>query len=261
MFAILTSCAIAVLCMVLFVWVVSVGLKDASVVDIAWGSGFVVVAWTAYFTTQVFGESIQRLILPAMVNVWGLRLSGYLFFRNHGKPEDYRYRAMRDKWGNSFWWVSLFTVFILQGSLIWIVSLPVQIGIGLPTHNIIWMLVFGVVVWSIGLIFESVGDWQLMQFKANPANEGKVLNSGLWRFTRHPNYFGDFLVWWGIFFVAMSQTLEWWTIISPVAMTVLLMKISGVALLEKSLTTTKPEYAIYAKTTNAFFPWFPKHAS
>ena len=246
----LVRSAVAIAILMIAVWLLSLWLKDASIVDIAWGGGFVVVAWTEY----ALANGTRSIVLPVLVTIWGLRLSGYLFWRNHGKPEDYRYQAMRQKWGGSFPIVSLLTVFVLQGVVMWVVSLPVQTGTALAVESRPLMLVLGIVLWGVGLFFESLGDWQLARFKSDPLNSGRVLDSGLWRFTRHPNYFGDFLVWWGLYVVAMSLCDAWWTIVGPAAMSVFLMRVSGVTLLEKKLKTTKPEYAAYVSRTNAFFP-------
>lgn len=238
------------------IWLISLILKDASVVDLIWGLGFVLVAWTSVLTTQS-----NNWILPLLTTVWGLRLSGYLAWRNYGQSEDYRYRAMRDHHGKSFPLVSIVTVFGLQGLIMWIVSLPLQAGAIATNYVWKWLLIPGVVLWAIGLCFETLGDWQLARFKANRNNSGAVLDSGLWRYTRHPNYFGDFAVWWGVYFVAMAHSGAWWTVIGPIVMSVFLMRVSGVTLLEKSLTKTKPQYADYIARTNAFFPGPPRSAS
>lgn len=259
LFALFSRCGIAIAAMMLIMWLVSLIRKDASIVDIAWGSGFVIVAWTAYsFSDHVATDRGRSLIVPVLTTIWGLRLTVYLFWRNHGKPEDYRYQAMRTRWGSAFPLVSLLTVFSLQGAVMWVVSLPVQVGSALTNQSANWLLVIGIMVWFIGLVFESVGDWQLARFKTNPKNQGRVLDSGLWRYTRHPNYFGDFLVWWGIYLVTLSLTGMWWTIIGPMVMSIFLMQISGVTLLEKTLTKSKPDYVHYAERTNAFFPGRPR---
>jgi steroid 5-alpha reductase family enzyme len=244
---------LVVLLMLVFgLWLVSLALKDASIVDIFWGCGFVVVAWLGYFNAQGFAP--RKLLLTTLVTIWGVRLAIYLFWRNHGKGEDYRYRAMRKR-SKNFPLLSLPIVFIFQGVLIWLISLPIQFAQA-STAQLTAFDWLGVALWAIGLAFEAVGDWQLARFKADPNNKGKVMARGLWRYTRHPNYFGDALLWWGLFCFALPE--GWWTIISPLVMTTLLLKISGVALLEKTLAKTKPQYAEYVRRTNAFVPWFPK---
>lgn len=253
------AAAIAIAILMFATWLVSLVLRNASIVDIVWGLGFVVVAWVVRL--QGSDNSLRQNLLVVLVTVWGLRLAGYLWWRNHGKPEDYRYRAMRKKWGARFPLVSLLTVFTLQGVLMWIVSLPVQLGQARDGNGIGVFAVFGVALWMIGLCFEAVGDAQLARFKADPANEGVVMDRGLWRYTRHPNYFGDATAWWGIGLVAFDAGgSARWGLVGSLVMTVLLLKVSGVALLERSLHKRKPEYAAYAARTSAFFPRPPKEA-
>jgi len=250
---------LAVLASVLTVlWLVSLARRDASIVDIFWGLGFVLVAWMAF--GLIDRPSPRGLILAILVSVWGLRLAGYLAWRNWGKPEDYRYVAMRERHGKYFPLVSLLTVFALQGILLWIISLPVQVGIVTAGE---WspVAVAGVVLWLAGLFFEAVGDYQLASFKANPLNKGHVMNRGLWRYTRHPNYFGDFLVWWGFYLVAAEASSWWWTIIGPLLMSFLLIRVSGVRLLESSLRSRVAGYEEYVRNTSSFFPLAPKKGS
>ncbi len=243
-----------IIALVCLLWLISLALKDASIVDIFWGLGFVVVAWICYFATNGFAP--RKLLLTTLVTIWGLRLALYLFWRNHGKGEDYRYQSMRKRIGKNFPLVSLVVVFVFQGVLIWLISLPIQAAQASSEQFTAFDFI-GVALWAIGLTFEAVGDWQLATFKSDPSNKGKVMNRGLWRYTRHPNYFGDALLWWGVFCFALPK--GWWTMVSPLAMTVLLLKISGVALLEKTLSKTKPQYEAYVRRTNAFLPWFPKN--
>lgn len=254
MFNSLMACGEAISILMLGVWLLSLYLKDVSVVDIAWGLGFVLVAWTSYL---LYADADASLLIPTLVTLWGLRLSGYLAWRNHGKPEDPRYQKMRAHWGDSFPWISLLTVFGAQAVVMWIVSLPVQTVYNGADEGRLWLRIVGTVVFALGLAFESVGDWQLARFKADANNQGKVLDRGLWRFTRHPNYFGDFLVWWGIFLAAVAQSQQWWTLVGPIVMSVFLMRISGVTLLESSLKKSKPGYQAYIGRTNAFFPGPP----
>ena len=243
--------------LVFLLWLLSLALKNASIVDIFWGLGFVVVAWICYFHAPGFEP--RKTLITTLVTIWGLRLSIYLFFRNHGKGEDYRYQSLRARIGKNFPIISLFVVFIFQGLLIWLISLPIQAASTSPLPNEFTLFdVAGALFWIVGIIFEGFGDWQLAQFKSDPNTKGQVMDRGLWKYTRHPNYFGDALLWWGIFCIALSVPNGWWTIISPIVMTTLLMKISGVALLEKTLAKTKPQYTEYVRRTNAFLPWFPK---
>jgi steroid 5-alpha reductase family enzyme len=237
-------------------WLVSLALKNASIVDIVWGLGFVLVAWAVRLTTD--GVPTRQNLLVAMTTVWGLRLGGYLFWRNHGKGEDYRYRAMRKHWGPRFSLISLGTVFGLQGVLMFTVSLPVQLGQKPTSPDVGWLAGVGVAVWLVGIFFEWVGDAQLARFKADPTNQGKVMNRGLWKYTRHPNYFGDACVWWGIALVAAETTLGRFGLIGALVMTILLRRVSGVVLLEKSLSRRKEGYAEYIAATSPFVPRPPK---
>jgi steroid 5-alpha reductase family enzyme len=250
----LTSLPIAPLLVVLvlltMLWVLSVWWRDASIIDPCWGVGFVVIAWLA-FAIEGTGRP-RAILLVALATVWGLRLTGYLLWRNRGKGEDYRYRAMREKNGERFWIVSLFTVFWLQAVIMWVVSFPLQYGQRADTP-LSWLDALGVILFAIGLYFETVGDWQLAAFKSDPANQGQVLNAGLWRYTRHPNYFGDFCVWWGLYLIA-SAGGAWWTAFSPLVMSFFLLKVSGVAMLESTIVERRPKYAEYIRRTSAFFP-------
>lgn len=243
--------------LMLAVWLLSLVQKDASIVDTFWGLGFVLIAVVCFVTTSGYRE--RKMVVSLLAISWGLRLATHIFWRNKGKGEDFRYRAMRARFGDRFPIVSLFTVFGLQGLLMWIISLPLQIAqISREPARLTWFDSAGAAVWLIGFLFESVGDLQLARFKADPRNKGKVMDRGLWRYTRHPNYFGDALLWWGFFVIALSTSAGVWTVISPIIMTGLLMKVSGVALLEKTLTKTKPEYRDYVGRTSAFFPWMPR---
>ena len=247
----------AVLGFLLVAWVVSLLRRDAGIVDAFWGPGFVLVAGVTYLTTDGFGP--RRVLLLGLTALWGLRLGGYLLWRNlKSGEEDYRYRSMRKKHGKVFPWVSLFTVFGLQAVLLWLISLPVQVAMTASRPaELTWLDWLGIGVFSVGFVFETVGDWQLARFKAKPENEGKVLDRGLWRYTRHPNYFGDFLVWWGLFLIALATPHGWKTLASPILMSVFLMKVSGVPLLERKLTETREGYREYAERTHAFFPGPP----
>ena len=255
----LGGAAVAVAALMVGTWLVSLALRNASIVDITWGLGFVVVAWVSALRADAASGAAS--VLVAMVTVWGLRLGVYLFWRNHGNGEDYRYVAMRRRWGKRFWLISLATVFVLQGALMWIVSLPVQVAhVGDARDGALAgvALVIGLALYAIGLLFEVVGDAQLARFKADPTNEGKVMRSGLWRYTRHPNYFGDACVWWGVGIVAQAVTGTWWALLGPLVMNILLLRVSGVALLERSLRKRKPDYAEYVRTTSAFVPRPPR---
>jgi steroid 5-alpha reductase family enzyme len=234
-------------------WLISAWRRDASIIDIFWGPALAVLGWT---TLVLSGSDVPRAwLLVLLATIWGLRLGIYLAWRNWGKGEDFRYRQMREYFGKHFWLTSLFVVFWLQAAIMNIVALPLVVG-QLGTAALWWLDGCGVAVWLAGLAFESIGDWQLARFKANPENQGKVLDRGLWRYTRHPNYFGDFLVWWGIYLIALAGG-AWWTLVGPLVMSWLLTRISGVTLLERSIDSRRPDYASYQKRTSAFFPWPP----
>ena len=240
---------------ILLLWFVSLLRRDASIVDIFWGFGFVLVAWLSLWASDRLDS--RGFLLVGMVSIWGLRLAGYLVWRNLRKAEDYRYAAMRERHGTRFAIVSLFTVFGLQGLLMWIISLPIQVGVS-QAEGWHFAVPIGVILWGGGLFFESVGDYQLARFKADPANRGRVMNRGLWRYTRHPNYFGDFLVWWGFYAGAAEPTSWRWTIIGPLLMSFLLIRVSGVRLLESSLKSRVAGYEQYVSSTSSFFPLPPK---
>lgn len=252
----LSTAALTVAALMLATWLLSLALKNASIVDIAWGLGFVAVAWAV--RARVDGVETRQNLLVVLTSIWGLRLGTYLFIRNHGKGEDYRYRAMRKHWGPRFPIISLLTVFTLQGALMFVVSLGVQLGQAATSPDLGVLAWIGAAVWAVGLAFEAIGDWQLARFKKDPANAGQVMDRGLWRYTRHPNYFGDACVWWGIALVAAETGLGRWGLLGAAVMTVLLLRVSGVALLEKSLSKRKPGYAEYVARTSAFVPLPPK---
>jgi steroid 5-alpha reductase family enzyme len=248
---VMMAAAVAIAILMVTVWIISVILNDASIVDLIWGLGFVIVAWVVLATTE--GTGPRGWLLVGLTTVWGLRLSVHLAVRNLGHGEDFRYQKMRAKSPDDFWWKSLFSVFLLQGVLMWIVSLPVQIGQRPPGRPLGLLDLAGVMVWVIGFYFETVGDHQLGRFKADPANRGRVLDTGLWRYTRHPNYFGDFMVWWGLYLIAAAAG-AWWTALGPIVMSILLMRVSGVGLLESTIGDRRPGYDDYIRRTNAFFP-------
>lgn len=249
---------LVILGLMLLLWLLSLIIKDASIVDIFWGTGFVISAWVYYFLTPD-GLEARKLLLVILVTIWGLRLSLHIARRNLGKGEDYRYQKWRAENGKSWWYISFFKVFLLQGLLMWIIGLPLLAAQYYPgSSQLIWLDWVAVVVWGVGFFFEAVGDWQLSRFLANPANKGKLLTSGVWRYTRHPNYFGDATQWWAYYLFALATGSGWWTFISPLIMSLFLRYVSGVTMLEKELKITKPGFAEYAETTNAFIPWFPK---
>jgi len=246
-----------VLLWMFLLWLVSLVKRDASIVDIFWGIGFIGIATVSFVVGQGYYQ--RKALIFSLTAVWGLRLAGHIFWRNRGKGEDFRYQAMRRRYGSRFPVVSLLLVFVLQGILMWVVSFPLQVAMSSSSPGLLtWLDFLGAAVWTTGFLFESVGDLQLARFKADPGNKGKVMDRGLWRYTRHPNYFGDALLWWGLFLIASGVPGGYYTIMSPLVMTFLLMRVSGVALLEKTLVKTRPEYAEYTTRTSAFFPRPPR---
>ena len=240
----------------LLLWIVSLAVRRVDFIDGCWGLGFVMVAW---ISVAIGGESHTRAwLLAGLVTVWGMRLSGYLAWRIWGSDEDHRYAAMREKNPQWFPYLSLFKVFLLQGAVMWIVALPLQMGVARPTA-VPWLVAAGCTFWVVGLFFEAVGDFQLARFKSNPANDGQVMDRGLWRYTRHPNYFGDFMVWWGNYLIAFDPGSWWWTITGPLLLSFLLLRVSGVTLLESSLRERKPRYEDYVRRTSSFFPLPPSN--
>ena len=238
---------------------VAIAIRNQSIIDIAWGPGFVVIAAVSYgLSAGSGGDGARRLVVLLLTAVWGLRLGAYIGRRNLGHGEDPRYTAlMRHRRGNLVVFL-VRKVYGLQGALMWLVSVPVQAA--MYEHAPLGALgVIGIVVWAVGLTFESVGDWQLTRFKADPANRGQVMDRGLWAWTRHPNYFGDCCVWAGLWLLALGRPVGLATVFSPVLMTFLLLKFSGKALLERRMLRSKGDaYAAYLSRTSGFFPLPPR---
>ena len=238
-------------------WIISVILKNVSIVDLFWGVGVAAVAWIYFALSE--GYETRKLLVAALATIWGARLSLYLARRNIGKGEDFRYRASRERYGKKYWWLSFFQTFIFQGIGMWIISIPLLVAQFNATPSRLTVLdIAGVVVWGVGFYFEAVGDWQLMRFKADPENKGKLLDAGLWRYTRHPNYFGDAAVWWGYFLIAAATPDGWMTVYAPLLMTFLLVRVFGAAQIERTLKASKPGYAEYVARTSAFIPLPPR---
>ena len=248
---------IEVLAMMLLGWLISLIYKNVTIVDTLWGLGFVFITWITFFTADGFFG--RKLLISLLVTLWGLRLTLHLTQRNWGHGEDPRYANWREKSGDRFWLVSLFKVFVLQAIFLWVIALGLQWGqISGKSAGFTLLDWLGLVVWAMGFFFEATSDWQLARFKADPANKGQVMDKGLWAYSRHPNYFGETLIWWGIFLITLATPASWWTIISPVVITVVLLKMTGVPLMEKAIVNTKPGYSDYIARTNSFIPWFPK---
>jgi steroid 5-alpha reductase family enzyme len=259
------ACCGAIIAVYMTAWfAVALIRKDNSIADVAWGLGFILVA---AFTFLRRGSLARPALVTALVAIWGLRLAAHILLRNRKRGEDPRYAAWRRKWGRSFVWRSYLQVFLLQGFFLLVISTPVilvntfrssSLPEGSPRGLGILDLI-GTLVWTIGFLFEAVGDAQLTRFKRDPENRGKIMTGGLWKYSRHPNYFGESLMWWGIFLIALSLPGGWPAIASPVLITLLLVRVSGVPLLERKYAGNE-EFQTYARRTNAFVPWFPKKA-
>ncbi len=238
-------------------FVVALRLGRHAVVDVTWGLGFAVIAVVSFVTSAGTGDDLRRWLLVVMTVVWGVRLGVHIGRRSRGKGEDPRYEAMFAKSGGNQNLVALRKVYLLQGVLMFFVSLPVQVGM-FATGPVGWLTWIGVVVWAVGLFFETVGDAQLDTFRNDPSSKGQVLDTGLWRYTRHPNYFGDACVWWGIFLVSAQTWPGVLTVLSPIVMTYLLAAGSGKPLLEKGMSSRRPGYDDYVARTSGFCPLPPK---
>jgi steroid 5-alpha reductase family enzyme len=240
------------------IWLLSLPLGNASIVDFFWGPGFVLIGWL-YLLSVPDQPTLRGLLACVLVSVWGLRLAAHIGIRNAGHGEDFRYRSWREQAGPSFWWISFFKVFLLQAVILWIVSSPLLLAqIGTGARRLTALDIAGLLLWIVGFGFEAVADWQLLRFKREPANRGRVLDTGLWSLSRHPNYFGETVLWWGIGLIALAGG-GWLALVGPALLTFLLLKISGVAMLDAALVERKPKYAEYIRSTPAFIPRWPKH--
>lgn len=248
---------VIIMLMMTILWVVSIFINNVSIVDLFWGLGFVFISLFYFLKTD--GYASRKIVLILLVTLWGIRLSIYLAWRNLGKGEDFRYRQFRKKYGEKrYWWISYFQTFLLQGILMWLISVPLLAAQYYSQNNSLGIFDYaGIILWITGFFFETTGDIQLARFRTDPSNKGKVMDRGLWRFTRHPNYFGDASVWWGYGFFCLASG-SYLPVLGSVLMTALIIKVSGVALLEKSLQDQKPLYKEYIEKTSAFLPWFPK---
>jgi steroid 5-alpha reductase family enzyme len=247
--------AIAVFAYMTGVFLIALLLRDNSVVDIAWGLGFILVALKTFFLQP--GFEARHVLITGLVVVWGLRLATHVFVRNRGRGEDFRYAKWRRDWGR---WVvprSFFQIFMVQGVIMLIIATPIVLVNRSGEKGFTALDGLGAFLWLTGFLFEAVGDQQLKRFKRRQDSKGKIMSSGLWRYTRHPNYFGEAALWWGIFLIALSVRRGCVAIISPLTISFLLLKVSGVTMLERKYAGNE-EFAVYARRTSVFFPWFPK---
>ncbi len=247
--------AICVFLYMSFIFMLAWIKKDNSIVDIAWGIGFILVAILTFILQTVFVT--RHVLITALILIWGTRLAAHIAIRNRGRGEDFRYAQWRKDWEKWFLIRSFFQVYMLQGFLLLIIAYPVMLINHSKEAGIVFLDILGLIIWLVGFFFEAIGDYQLLTFKRKAENKGKIMTQDLWRYTRHPNYFGETAMWWGIFLIALSVKNGWTTIISPLLITFLLLKVSGVTMLEKKYVGNK-EFEEYAKRTSTFFPWFPK---
>lgn len=250
--------AIIVLSYMLVAFFVASGKENNGVADVAWGVGFIIAAFSSLSFNGVVTE--RKLLVSLLVFLWGLRLSSYLWIRMHGKQEEWRHRARRAQWGRFASIRSFFQVFMVQGVLLLVVALPVIFVNTYSETGLGWLDLLGVLLWSAGFIIESVADYQLFRFKRSEKNKDRILTDGLWRFSRHPNYFGEALMWWGIFVIALSVPGGYATAFGPILLTLLLLRVSGIPVAERRFQGD-PDYEQYRKRTNAFIPWFPRTTS
>jgi steroid 5-alpha reductase family enzyme len=246
--------ALVMIALAVGMWLLSVKLRDVSIVDSAWSIFFLLFALV--FAWRQGDRSVGTLAMLVLVAAWALRLSIYITWRNHGHGEDRRYQAIRARNQPNFEFRSLYLVFLLQAVLAFVIAMPLLPALnGANDANLVTWL--GMAVAASGLLFETVGDAQMARFKADPASAGQVMDRGLWRYTRHPNYFGESVFWWGVW-IASASLGGAWTVFSPLLMSFLLLRVSGVPLLEADLTQRRPAYAEYLRTTSSFVPWPPK---
>jgi steroid 5-alpha reductase family enzyme len=244
-----------IVCYMIGWFVVSLITKRNDIADIAWGLGFIATA--TFLGIQTGNWHTHAVVVMGLTSLWGIRLAVHIFGRNRKRAEDFRYKQWREEWGK--WWVlrSLFQVWLIQGLFMWLISLSAVTAFAAESQPLKWLNSLGILVWIIGFYFEAVGDWQLAQHIKNPKNRGVLMTKGLWRYTRHPNYFGEVTQWWGVWLTIFGLPLAWMAIISPLTISWLILKVSGIPMLEKKYQG-RADFEAYAKVTNAFFPWWPK---
>jgi steroid 5-alpha reductase family enzyme len=244
----------AVLLVALATWMVSVARRDVSIVDSLWGPMIALAPWAYLVATNQAGP--RAALVLTLSSAWALRLAGHITWRNRGHGEDRRYQAIRARNQPNFAFKSLYLVFGLQAVLAWVVALPLMAALA-SERPLGWLDLLGAGLWLFAIVFEAVADWQLARFKADPSHRGQVMDRGLWAWSRHPNYFGECLAWWGAWLVAVAAGAAW-TVVSPLLMTLLLLRVSGVVLLERDLLERRPAYRDYVARTSAFIPRPPK---
>lgn len=238
--------------------IVGLQARDNSLVDIAYGPLFVLAGWGAWLAADTPSQLHQRpLLLLILVSLWGVRLGLHIGLRHRGRGEDFRYRKFREEWGETIVWRSLLQIYLLQGAVVLVVATPVLLAIAAPGGDLGVLDGIGVLLFAAGFLFEAVSDWQMTVFKGKAENRGRLIQKGLWRYSRHPNYFGEALLWWGIFLIGLGAGHGWYGLVSPLTIAYLLLKVSGIPMLEAKYRDN-PEFAVYKARTNAFIPWFPR---
>ena len=253
------SAALTLLVYMCLMYLVGLLARDNSLVDIAYGPAFVVAGWSAWWQAGAEAQ-FRPILLLVLVTLWGVRLGLHLGIRHRGRGEDFRYRQFREAWGRTILWRSFLQIYLLQGAVVLVILMPVLLAIGAPGSGPRWTDLAGVLVFALGFLFEAIGDWQLLRFKRDPANRGRIIQEGLWTWTRHPNYFGEATLWWGILLVGLGSPLGLFGLISPLTIAFLLLKVSGIPMLEAKYEGD-PEFEAYRARTSAFFPWPPRRQS
>ncbi|MFX0059433.1 MAG: DUF1295 domain-containing protein [Candidatus Hodarchaeota archaeon] len=266
MLLIIAISALALLIYIIIAFIIGTIKKNNGIMDIFYGPAYLVVALTSFISNLILTNnySLRQIVSTLLVFLWAVRIATYVYTRNHGKPEDYRYAAMRERWKKNIALKSFFKIYLFQGIIVFLVAIPVwfvnisdnpSINSFLDFFGItLWL---GALVWLIGFIFETVGDWSLYKFLQKPENKGKVMDKGLWKYTQHPNYFGEVTQWWGLSIIALAVPFGFITFIGPAYITFQIIKVSGVKLLDKRFEGDDA-YSDYKRRTSAFFPWFPK---
>lgn len=256
MTTVLLGAAVVLLLTMNAMFVVGTRADDNSLIDIAYGPAFILASLGAWIAGGA-PDHFRPLLMLGLICLWGTRLGLHIGLRHRGRGEDFRYRNFREAWGSTFVWRSFLQVYMLQGAVIFIVAAPVLLVIARPGGDLSWTDGLGLVLFATGFFFEAVGDWQLRRFKKDPANAGRIMTTGLWRYTRHPNYFGEATLWWGLFFLGLGSPLGLYGLISPLTISFLLLKVSGVPMLEAKYSAS-PEFEAYKAATSAFFPRPPR---
>ncbi|MFW9947388.1 MAG: DUF1295 domain-containing protein [Candidatus Odinarchaeota archaeon] len=258
--------AIALFIYIFIAFIVGTAKKNNGLMDIFYGPAYFVVSMTSLILNIILTSTfcIRQIIATSLVLIWAIRLASYVFIRNRGKPEDYRYKAMRERWKTNIVLKSFFKVYIFQGVIVFLVDIPVWFTNISENPPVVSLLDFGgitlwigAIIWLVGFLFETIADFSLYKFLQDPANQGKIMNKSVWKYSMHPNYFGEVTQWWGLFIIALAVPFGFITFIGPAYITFQIIKVSGVKLLDKRFEGNE-EYAAYKRRTSSFIPWFPK---